>query len=128
MKRTLLLVVVALLASPVKAGNNSVNSEFSHAVGGAAMAGAFVWASDAWCSKEDRGWVGFYISTALGAVSQYYEYERGTNTGKEAFLDAASHALGSAIGAYVTDRYLLTPVIAPEEHGTYVGLTVSLRY
>ncbi|MFY3326090.1 hypothetical protein ACOSZP_09335 [Vibrio fluvialis] len=124
MKRTLLLVVVALLASPVKAGNNSVNSEFSHAVGGAAMAGAFVWASDVWWSKEDRGWVGFYISTALGAVSQYYEYERGTNTGKEAFLDAASHALGS----YVTDRYLLAPVIAPEEHGTYVGLTVSLRY
>ncbi len=127
MKRTLLLVVLLLLVSPVKA-NNCVGSEFSHVVGGAAMAGALVWASDTWWSKSDRAWIGFSVSTALGAVSQYYEYSVGTNTGKEAFLDAASHALGSAIGAYATDHYLLTPVISPEPNGTYVGLMVSLRY
>jgi len=127
MKRTLLLIVLVLSVSPVKA-NSSFNSEFSHAVGGAAMAGAFVWASDTWWSQPDRAWVGFSVSTAIGAISQYYEYNRGTNTGKEAFLDAASHALGSAIGAYVTDRYFFTPVISPEPNGTYVGLMVNLHY
>jgi len=127
MKNTLLLLVLALLASPVKA-NNSFNSEFSHAVGGVAMAGAFVWASDTWWPEYNRAWVGFIGSTAVGAISQYYEYNRGTNTGKEALLDAVSHTLGSAIGAYITDRYFLTPVIIPEPQGTYVGLTVNFHY
>lgn len=127
MKRSLLLMVLVLLVSPVKA-NNSINSEFGHVVGGAATAGALVWASDKWWSKSDRAWVGFSVSTALGAVSQYYEYSQGSNTGKEALLDAASHALGSAIGAYATDRYCFAPVIAPEPQGTYVGLVVNLHY
>ncbi|WP_136482327.1 hypothetical protein [Vibrio sp. H11] len=127
MKRALWLTLMILLTSPVNAGN-SVNSELSHAVGGAAMAGALVWASDTWWSKPDRGWVGFSVSTAVGALSQYYEYQQGTNTGKEALLDAASHALGTAIGAYVTGRYFLMPVVAPESDGTYVGLLVNVRY
>ncbi len=127
MKRILLLIVLMLSVSPAKA-NDSFGSEFSHAAGGAAMAGALVWASDTWWSASDRAWIGFSVSTALGAVSQYYEYSQGTNTGKEAFLDAASHAIGSAIGAYVTDRYLLMPVISPEPDGTYVGLLVSVHY
>ncbi|MCE9687270.1 hypothetical protein LZP73_13820 [Shewanella sp. AS16] len=108
--------------------NNSFNSEACHAAGGAVMAGTLVWVSDKYWPEQDRAWVGFSLSTAAGVLSQYYEYNRGSNSAQEALIDAAAHTLGSALGAYVTDGYWLTPVIKPEAGGRYVGIDINFRF
>ncbi|QYJ82910.1 MULTISPECIES: hypothetical protein [Shewanella] len=122
-----LLIGLGLFSAQASA-SNGFNSEASHAAGGAAMAGALVWASDAWTPQYDRAWVGFSVSAAIGILVQYHEYDKGTNTASEALLDAASHTLGAAIGAYVTDGYLLSPVVKPEPGGSYVGVDLSFRF
>ena len=127
MKRLILVICLMGLSSQATA-SNEFNSELSHAVGGAAMAGAVVWISDSYWPEYNRAWVGFSVSSALGVLVQYHEYDKGTNSASEALLDAAAHTLGSAVGAYITDGYWLTPVIKPEHDGTYVGIDVSLRF
>ncbi|QYJ85785.1 hypothetical protein K0I73_16675 [Shewanella mesophila] len=127
MKRLIVLACLMDFCGQATA-SNGLNSELSHAAGGAAMAGAFVWMSDSYLPEYDRAWVGFSVSTAFGILVQYHEYDKGTNSASEALLDAAAHTLGSAVGAYVTDGYWLAPVIKPEREGTYVGIDVSFRF
>ncbi len=94
----------------IKADTN-VYSEISHTIGGALLAGTISWASDRYLPEYDRAWMGFGVSCVIGIASQYYEYNQGSNTADEAAVDAVTHVLGSAIGAYVSDRYLLRPVL-----------------
>jgi hypothetical protein len=108
-------------------GSMNVNSELSHLAGGAIMAGTIVTLTDNYWPEQNRAWVGFTVSSALGALSQYYEYANGSNDFNNAFMDAASHALGSAIGAYISDQYLLMPVINKSADETYVGLSIQFQ-
>ncbi|MCG9723179.1 hypothetical protein [Shewanella sp. Isolate7] len=62
-----LLLGLGLFSGQVSA-SNGFNSEASHAAGGAVMAGALVWASDAWTLQYDRAWVGFSVSAAIGIL------------------------------------------------------------
>lgn len=94
------------LASTCRA-SDSFTSEFSHAASGAVMAG---YITHLYAESENRAWIGFGISTAFIIAEQNYEISK---SGKRASqqLDMAAHALGSAIGAWYTDKYLILPVV-----------------
>lgn len=94
------------LASTCRA-SDSFTSEFSHAASGAVMAG---YITHLYAESENRAWIGFGISTAFIIAEQNYEISK---SGKRASqqLDMAAHAIGSAIGAWYTDKYLILPVV-----------------
>ncbi|MFT6985340.1 MAG: hypothetical protein ACJAT7_001149 [Psychromonas sp.] len=128
MVKIILFVLLLLFSTQSNAnGSMNVNSQLSHAFGGAITAGALVAISDNYWPEYDRAWMGFTISTVAGGLSQYYEYARGTNDFRNAFADTLAHALGSAIGAYVTDRYILLPVISKTDTETYMGVSIQFR-
>ncbi len=107
--------------------NDSFNSEFSHFTGGAVMAGSITAVVDHFYPeyRSDRGMIGFGISSAAIVVEQGLEYALHGN-GKGQFLDAASHVAGSALGAYITDQYILSPVIQNSaSEGKYIGLNIQ---
>ncbi len=126
MKKISFLIVTTLMITQLQA-NNSASSEMSHVVGGAVMAGGITVIVDNYYPeyKGNRGWIGFEISSAAIVVEQSIEFALHGNASGQ-LLDVASHILGSAFGAFVSDQYLLSPVIkdSPVE-GNYVGLTVQ---
>jgi hypothetical protein len=86
---------------------DGLTSELSHAVGGALLAGAV---TQIYSESENRAWIGFAVSTAAVVLEQGYEISRGANRNSQ-ILDMAWHAVGSALGAWATDKYLLVPVV-----------------
>lgn len=131
MKRVFALLGLLLIAPNVAAssGNNSLASELPHVGGGALMAAIVAVIADKYFPQYHRGWAGFNVSTAAGVLSQVYEYSEGTNSTEEALLDAASHAFGSAIGAYLTDQVILMPVVKKDPSGgTFMGMNAVVQY
>jgi hypothetical protein len=115
-----------LITSNVHA-TDSFNSEASHFVFGAFVAGGITWVVDEYfpAQRENRGWIGFGISSVGAALESLYEYNINGN-GRNQALDAAYHIAGSALGAYVTDEYILAPVISSSAgEGRYVGLNLT---
>lgn len=108
--------------------NNSIESESSHFVGGAIMAGGITAIVDHYYPeyKNDRGMIGFLGSSAAIVIEEgmVIAFQGG---GSGDVLDMAAHIAGSAIGAYVTDRYVLSPVLEDSKiEGKYVGLNLSI--
>jgi hypothetical protein len=98
--------------------SDSFTSQFSHVASGAVLAG---YISHRYAESENRAWIGFGISTALIVVEQSYEISKnGNRSGNQ--LDMVSHAIGSAIGAWYTDKYLLVPVVKRNS----LGLTIYI--
>lgn len=120
MRAILVCVMFGLLSTSVQA-NDSFNSELSHFIGGAAMGAGFTAVADHYGYREQRGWIGFGISTGIGVLG-----ELASSNGEFSALDAGANALGAALGAYGTDRWLLAPVLLPERH--YAGLMSRYRF
>jgi len=120
MRAVHLCVIFGLLSASVQA-NDSFNSELSHFAGGAAMGAGFTAVADHYGSREHRGWIGFGISTGIGVVG-----ELASRNGDFSALDAGVNALGAALGAFATDRWILAPVVLPEQH--YAGLMTGYRF
>ena len=118
------LVAVVAMAGRAQA-SDSFNSEFSHAAGGAAMAGIATYiADDYW--PQDRGWIGFSVSAAMGVALEGVDSARGNGFSA---LDVVSNALGGAVGAFVTDRYILMPVVKKDrEQGAYLGVKGEFKF
>lgn len=108
--------IVLLFFSAHSHAYDGLSSELSHAVGGALLAGAI---TKIYSESENRAWIGFAVSTAAVVLEQSYEISRGANRNSQ-IKDMAWHALGSALGAWATDKYLLVPVVTR----TSVGLVV----
>jgi hypothetical protein len=72
--------------------------------------------------------IGFEVSSIAIVAEQGIEYAMHGNA-RGQLLDAASHIAGSALGAYVADEFLLTPVIqnSPTE-GNYVGVSLQRSF
>jgi uncharacterized protein YfiM (DUF2279 family) len=99
------------------AAYDGFTSEFSHAVAGAAMAAAGTAIAHHW-EVEHRGWVGFGVSSAIGLVAEAIQVASSTHPNmRSAWLDAGSNMLGAAFGAWVTDRYLVMPVVTKDSAG-----------
>lgn len=126
MKWKVLAVSSLMIASMLNA-NDSFNSEFSHFAGGAVMAGGITAVVDHYYPeyRSDRGMIGFGISSAVIIVEQGVEGALHGNVHGQ-ILDAASHIAGSALGAYITDQYILSPVMQNSaSEGKYIGLNVQ---
>lgn len=128
MKRLIVFLLTMVISYGAFADTN-VPSQISHIAGGAFMAGAITAISDKYFPEYDRAWVGFTVSAVAGVLSQYYEYSNDTNTASDALADAASHALGAAIGSIVTDRYILMPVASKNASGDiYLGVNLMAKF
>ena len=113
-----LLFSLALISSSKCSESDSFTSEMSHVIGGGLMAG---YITHRYSESEYRSWIGFEVSTAIIVVEQNYEISKSGNRSSQQ-LDMVAHALGSAIGAWYTDKYLLIPTIKRN----YLGLTVQI--
>jgi hypothetical protein len=118
-----LIAIVTLYATDGYA-NNSVASEMSHVAGGVVMAGGITAVVDRYSPeyRENRGMIGFGVSTVAVFAEQGVEYALNGDAGGQ-LLDATSHMIGSALGAWVTDRFILSPVVTNSSaKGKYIGL------
>jgi len=115
-----------LMITQVQA-NDSLSSEMSHVIGGAVMAGGITVVVDRYYPeyRNDRGMIGFGVSSIAMIVFESVTIAvRGDAKGQ--LLDIASHITGSAFGAFVSDGYILSPIVhnSPVE-GKYVGLALQ---
>ena len=113
-----IIFACALIASPQCSASDSFTSEMSHVISGAAIAG---YITHRYSESEYRSWIGFGVSTAIVIAEQNYEISKAGNRSSQQ-LDMVAHALGSALGAWYTDKYLLVPLIKRN----FVGLTFHI--
>lgn len=99
----------------VPRSNDSLGSELSHAIGGGLMAGGI---SYLYRDSPDRAMIGFGVSTAAMVIVESINISKGADRSSQ-YLDIAAHALGSAIGAWYADKYLLMPVVTKTSVGFY---------
>ena len=107
-----------LISSPPCNASDSFTSEMSHVISGAAIAG---YITHRYSDSEYRSWIGFGVSTAVVIAEQNYEISKvGKRPSQQ--MDMAAHAIGSALGAWYTDKYLLVPLVKRN----YIGLNVYI--
>ncbi len=127
---TLKIFIISVLSILSLNASDGFNSEASHFAGGAVIAGGVTAIVDNYYPeyKSDRGMIGFGVSSIYIIAEQSIEYAVNGNA-KSQLMDAAAHILGSALGAYITDKYILLPVIKDSStDGKYVGLNVQHRF
>jgi hypothetical protein len=109
--------------------NDSFGSEFSHVVAGAAMASAVTVIADHY-GAENRGWIGFWTTVSFSFVAEGLQVaSNGSSQLRGSALDFGSNMLGAALGAWVTDRYLLAPVVARDADGhRVVGVAFQMSF
>ncbi len=121
-----IIVVLWMTFTPIGA-NDSFSSEVGHVVGGAFMTGGIATVIDRYYPdyKEERGMLSFELSSAIIVVEQGVEFALNGNA-KGQLLDITAHVIGSAFGAYVTDKFILAPIISDSKiEGTFVGLNLQ---
>ncbi len=118
MKR--MLIAGLLATSGACQAYDGWTSELSHVGGGALLAGGITYV---YRDSPNRAWIGFVASTAAGVLLESASIANGGKRSSQ-YLDMASHALGSAIGAWWSDKYLLVPVISRSS----VGVMYSARF
>lgn len=123
------ILLIALLCTSMWA-NDSINSEAGHFAGGVVLAGGITAIVDSYFPeyREDRAKLGFGISSAAIVLEEGIDIAFfGGNSGD--VLDMAVHIAGSALGAYVTDQYILSPVIKDSKtEGKYIGFALHRSF
>jgi len=121
-KLALLVALVVLAGGPVlqAKSNDGWDSELGHVGGSALMAGAGTAVAD-YFDINHRAWWGFAFSVAVGFAGESLGDEFST-------LDFASDVAGAALGAWVTDKYILKPVVVKKDDRTLVGMMVGKRF
>lgn len=104
---------VATLNASSCLASDSFTSEFSHLASGAAMAG---YITHIYAESDHRAWIGFGISTAVIVAEQNYEIRKNGRRSSQQ-LDMVAHALGSALGAWYADKYLILPNVTQHAIG-----------
>jgi uncharacterized protein YfiM (DUF2279 family) len=106
-----------LVLAPVCRANESFGSEFSHFVAGAAIASAATAVADH-VGAEDRAWIGFGTAVGISFVLEAAQIaSNGSSQVGPSALDFASNLVGAALGAWVTDQFLLKPVVQRDSAG-----------
>ena len=105
-----------LLTTPALAAGINVPGELSHVAGGALIAGGVTAtvADKYW--PEHRSMIGFTVSTVVILAGEGIQMGQGEEF-SSSLLDIASHTIGAMIGATITDRYLLLPVVERDNAG-----------
>jgi hypothetical protein len=106
-------------------GNSSFNSEMGPFAGGPFSAAATVVIVGKYFPEQNSPWVGFALNSAVDALLEYRQYQLGDNCASDALLDASSHALG----AYLTDKYIITPTVAFDaENNFYSCINIAVDF
>jgi hypothetical protein len=115
---------LALLVLLLFAGNSQaydgLSSELSHLVGGGLLAGVV---TRSFQESEHRAWIGFAASSAVIVLTEQRNFAK-PDRRHGAQLDVTWHVLGAALGAWSTDKYLLTPFVSPK----HVGFVWTRQY
>ena len=109
--------------------DDSLGSELKHVAVGAVVAGvATVVADRFW--PENRAWIGFAAGVTAGVLGELVDRGQGSGKwdGKHSALDVAATAVGAGIGAFVTDRFILMPVVKRAHGGQYQYYGVAGQY
>ena len=132
MKKNILhRLILGLLISGGIQANDSVTSELSHVGGGVVLAGLGTVITDRYFSKyrEYRGWIGFWSATLITGIISGIEYAQDTDDASGELLDFASGVAGAAIGSFVTDRFILSPIIHSTPDGSHtMGVNVFYKF
>jgi hypothetical protein len=110
--------------------SNGFNSEASHFVGGAAIAGGTTAIVDSYYPeyRDNRGMIGFGVSSVYIIIEQSFEYAENGKASAQ-LLDAAAHIAGAALGSFITDKYILLPIIKDsQKDGKTVGLAIQHNF
>lgn len=123
------MVAVGLGVGPCHA-NDSFASEYSHALAGMAIAAGATVAADYFGAGENRGWIGFGTSVGISFVEEAAQViANGSSQVSGSALDFASNLVGAAFGAWVTDKYILSPVVTKDAHGRQrVGVALKMSF
>ncbi len=117
MRKSIFLVALAL--SGAAHAYDGLTSELSHTAFSAVLAGAV---THAYQTSENRAWIGFAVATGASALHQGYQAAHGSSL-SGSWLDFASSAIGAALGAWGTDKYILTPIVEPRLTGLVISHT-----
>jgi hypothetical protein len=121
----LLAVVFGLCATSSRA-NESFGSEFSHFVTGAAIASGTTLVADHF-EAENPAWIGFGVSVGFSFVLEAVQIAaNGSSQVGASALDFGSNLLGAALGAWLTDRFILTPAVSTDTQG-HRTLSLNMR-
>ena len=127
MSRWVLTCCCLLFAYPVLAAD-CVTSETSHAIGGALIAGVVTGTVADTYWPEHRALVGFATSTSVILISEGFQVADGARV-SSSLLDVGSHMIGALIGATITDRYVLAPVVERKAAGNArVGIVMRQNF
>jgi hypothetical protein len=114
MKR--ILLALAACTSISCHASDGLSSELSHAAGGALLSGAITRFFE---TSEHRAWIGFAASASGILLAERPGLTSSDPSKvKSSRLDVTYHIVGAALGAWVTDRYILLPIVRP----AYVGV------
>jgi len=100
------------------ASNTGFNSEASHFIGGAVMAGSITAIVDKYYPEyaDKRQIIGIALSSGIIVLEQSYEAIQHGDA-RSQMIDALAHIGGAVVGAYITDKYILEPIIKSDPNG-----------
>jgi uncharacterized membrane protein len=119
MNRLLLIILFAIASNSY--AYDGFTSEVSHAAGGAVMAGAITKIFE---DSPNRLLISVGASSTVSFLAESRQIFSKDAKVSSSLLDFSSHALGSVLGAWVTDSYLLTPIITR----TYSGIALYRQF
>lgn len=108
-----LFCLLALIFSGQAHAYDGMSSQIPHAVGGALLAGAIAKSFE---ENQHRALIGASISTTLFAAVEAHQLGTGSRRHGQ-MLDIYYHTLGSVIGAWATDKFILLPLMSPDSIG-----------
>ena len=123
--KSIAAVLMTFLLSNVAFADN----EWKHAAVGVAVGSAGTAIADRYW-PENRALVGFAAGVAVGVLGEVVDRGHGWGKwdGRDSARDVVATAIGSAIGALVTDRWILMPVVKRTSQYEYYGLVGQRRF
>ena len=124
-----LAFLAACLFAPTAAATDSATNHLARTAGGIAT-GAFATIIADRMEVRERGWAGFFASSAIG-IGVAAAQKGGSGNGQTSSFGSnlVAHIVGSAIGAFVTDGFLLRPVVSRDFAGrNVVGVYAALNF
>lgn len=126
-----IFILVLGLNGTLACANDSTASELSHLLSGALVASAATALANHYDYRvEDRGWVGFWASVGISLVSESVQViSNGSSQVRSSALDFGYNLVGASIGAFVTDRFILQPVVTRDAAGhRSVGVAMQTTF
>jgi hypothetical protein len=124
--RSVVMVCLWCGCTAPAAANTQLGSETAHIVGGALLGAGATWVADHY-RPQQRLLIGF-LAVATIAIAEELRQKASATSNHVSTLDITATALGGAVGAALTDRYLLRPVISKHDGKLAYGLRFGAAF